>query len=342
METIIHFTMFLQLSVIFSVVLLSTKRVEAEVVTPMYSAGGDPEVDMVKKGISPIPGLVIYDTCGDVRRTLVILGSLLSSQSTNISSVISYGQPALQSRISQFLQPFGILHININQTAYVSTQGDRSIDISTVSPWRVRDILTIVMELKWNNFALISSQHPSAIASRDLFLKMAAPYSLCISSVFIHDKDKEYDDLPSHVILFVSADDRYDEIISSTSFANSFVLLTSDHWEDLTSNFTDKFLYLEHLNTSTNLGRNTFRAVHDGFSEDITPFTGMYQLMKDVGGEMTSYINRGYITVAEVYGNEISIRNTLTWSRVKSLPHDACPKNQLWQLYNTFPTSNKS
>lgn len=236
------------------------------------------------------------------------------------------------------------------------------------------------MKLKWNNFALISSQHPSAIASRDLFLKMAAPYSLCISSVFIHDKDKEYDDLPSHVILFVSADDRYDEIISSTSFANSFVLLTSDHWEDLTSNFTDKFLYLEHLNTSTNLvkfvkdkiedlsdnstfiesyrnkfnciqdarggtcngqttatflpsrfmgrdieaaisaltnvqnllkyfdsnncssldlfhclGRNTFRAVHDGFSEDITPFTGMHQLMKDVGGEMTSYINRGYI-----------------------------------------------
>lgn len=439
--------MFLQLSVIFSVVLLSRKPAEAEVVTPMYSAGGDPEVvglmdihrftenemcmefsprtaemtfalewfhqDMVKKGISPIPGLVIYDTCGDVRRTLVILGSLLSSQSTNISSVISYGQPALQSRISQFLQPFGILHININQTAYVSTQGDRSIDISTVSPWRVRDILTIVMELKWNNFALISSQHPSAIASRDLFLKMAAPYSLCISSVFIHDKDKEYDDLPSHVILFVSADDSYDEIISSTSFANSFVLLTSDHWEDLASNFTDKFLYLEHLNTSTNLvkfvkdkiedlsdnstfiesyrnkfnciqdasggtcngqttatflpsrfmgrdieaaisaltnaqnllkhfdsnncssldlfhclGRNTFRAVHDGFSEDITPFTGMYQLMKDVGGEMTSYINRGYITVAEVYGNEISIRNTLTWSRVKSLPHDACPKNQ--------------
>lgn len=236
------------------------------------------------------------------------------------------------------------------------------------------------MELKWNNFALISSQHPSAIASRDLFLKMAAPYSLCISSVFIHDKDKEYDDLPSHVILFVSADDSYDDIISSTSFANSFVLLTSDHWEDLTSNFTDKFLYLEHLNTSTNLvkfvkdkiedlsdnstfiesyrnkfnciqdasggtcngqttatflpsrfmgrdieaaisaltnaqnllkhfdsnncssldlfhclGRNTFRAVHDGFSEDITPFTGMHQLMKDVGGEMTSYINRGYI-----------------------------------------------
>lgn len=236
------------------------------------------------------------------------------------------------------------------------------------------------MELKWNNLALISSQHPSAIASRDLFLKMAAPYSLCISSVFIHDKDKEYDDLLSHVILFVSADDSYDDIISSASFANSFVLLTSDHWEDLASNFTDKFLYLEHLNTSTNLvkfvkdkiedlsdnstfiesyrnkfnciqdasggtcngqttatflpsrfmgrgieaaisaltnaqnllklfdsnncssldlfqclGRNTFRAVHDGFSEDITPFTGMYQLMKDVGGEMTSYINRGYI-----------------------------------------------
>lgn len=83
--------MFLQLSVIFSVVLLSRKRAEAEVVTPVYSAGGDPGVvglldihrftenemcmefsprtaemafalewfhqDMVKKGISPIPGL---------------------------------------------------------------------------------------------------------------------------------------------------------------------------------------------------------------------------------------------------------------------------------------------
>lgn len=236
------------------------------------------------------------------------------------------------------------------------------------------------MELKWNNLALISSQHPSAIASRDLFYKMAAPYSLCVSTIFTYNKDKEYDDLPSHVILFVSADDRYDEIISSTAFTNSFVLLTSDHWEDLTSNFTDKFLYLEHLNTSTNLvkfvkdkledlsdnssfilsyrnkfnciqdasggtcngqttatflpsrfmgrdieaaisaltnaqnllkhfdsnncssldlshclERNAFRAVHYGFTKDITPFTGMYQLMKDVGGEMTSYINRGYI-----------------------------------------------
>lgn len=83
--------MFLQLSVIFTVVLLSRKRAEAEVVTPVYSAGGDPGVvglldihrftenemcmdlsprtaemtfalewfhqDMVKKGISPIPGL---------------------------------------------------------------------------------------------------------------------------------------------------------------------------------------------------------------------------------------------------------------------------------------------
>lgn len=83
--------MFLQLSVIFSVVLLSRKPAEAEVVTPVYSAGGDPGVvglldihrftendmcmdfsprtaemtfalewfhqDMVKKGISPIPGL---------------------------------------------------------------------------------------------------------------------------------------------------------------------------------------------------------------------------------------------------------------------------------------------
>lgn len=52
--------------------------------------------------------------------------------------VISYGKPALQSRISQFLQPFGILHIHINQTAHISTQESRSIDISTVSPWKVR------------------------------------------------------------------------------------------------------------------------------------------------------------------------------------------------------------
>lgn len=83
--------MFLHLSVIFSVVLLSRKPAEAEVVTPVYSAGGEPGVvglldihrftendmcmefsprtaemtfalewfhqDMVKKGISPIPGL---------------------------------------------------------------------------------------------------------------------------------------------------------------------------------------------------------------------------------------------------------------------------------------------
>lgn len=91
MEATVHLTMLLRLSLIFSVVLLSRKRAEAEVVTPVFSAGGDPGVvglmdihrftenemctefsprtaemtfalewfhqDMVRKGISPNPGL---------------------------------------------------------------------------------------------------------------------------------------------------------------------------------------------------------------------------------------------------------------------------------------------
>lgn len=82
---------------------------------------------------------------------------------------------------------------------------------------------------------------------------MVVFYFFCILFVFIYDKDKEYDDLLSYVILFVLVDDRYDEIIFFILFVNSFVLLMLDYWEDLILNFMDKFLYLEYLNILINL-----------------------------------------------------------------------------------------
>lgn len=77
--------------------------------------------------------------------------------------------------------------------------------------------------------------------------------NFCILFVFIYDKDKEYDDLLSYVILFVLVDDSYDDIIFFIFFVNSFVLLMLDYWEDLILNFMDKFLYLEYLNILINL-----------------------------------------------------------------------------------------
>lgn len=109
------------------------------------------------------------------------------------------------------------------------------------------------MELKWNNFVLIFLQYLLVIVLCDLFFKMVVFYFFCILFVFIYDKDKEYDDLLSYVILFVLVDDRYDEIIFFILFVNSFVLLMLDYWEDLILNFMDKFLYLEYLNILINL-----------------------------------------------------------------------------------------
>lgn len=82
---------------------------------------------------------------------------------------------------------------------------------------------------------------------------MVVFYFFCILFVFIYDKDKEYDDLLSYVILFVLVDDSYDDIIFFIFFVNSFVLLMLDYWEDLILNFMDKFLYLEYLNILINL-----------------------------------------------------------------------------------------
>lgn len=82
---------------------------------------------------------------------------------------------------------------------------------------------------------------------------MVVFYFFCILFVFIYDKDKEYDDLLSYVILFVLVDDSYDDIIFFIFFVNSFVLLMLDYWEDLVLNFMDKFLYLEYLNILINL-----------------------------------------------------------------------------------------
>lgn len=109
------------------------------------------------------------------------------------------------------------------------------------------------MELKWNNFVLIFFQYLLVIVLCDLFFKMVVFYFFCILFVFIYDKDKEYDDLLSYVILFVLVDDRYDDIIFFIFFVNSFVLLMLDYWEDLILNFMDKFLYLEYLNILINL-----------------------------------------------------------------------------------------
>lgn len=109
------------------------------------------------------------------------------------------------------------------------------------------------MELKWNNFVLIFFQYLLVIVLCDLFFKMVVFYFFCILFVFIYDKDKEYDDLLSYVILFVLVDDSYDDIIFFIFFVNSFVLLMLDYWEDLILNFMDKFLYLEYLNILINL-----------------------------------------------------------------------------------------
>ncbi|XP_062600513.1 uncharacterized protein LOC134262138 [Saccostrea cucullata] len=365
--------------------------------------------EMVNNEKSIKPGLLVYDTCGDVKRTLLILGFVFVSENTSISSVISYGNPSVRSNISHFLRPFGIPHVHINQTAHVSSQDILEIDIGTVSPWKIRDIINIVINFGWNNFAVISSNHPSAIASRDLFLKMASPYSLCITSSFTYENTKSYDPLPPHVILFVSADDSYDAITSNMAFSKSVVMVTSDHWEELTSNFTDTFLYLEHLNTSSNLvqfvknkiedmsknstmlnlyreqnncningsegicnGQSTvtylpsrfvgrdveatisaftnsqdilkhfysnnctksdfskcdaiieFKAVHADFSDDSKRFTGKYQMVNEYGGEVTSFINRGYITVAEIQGRQIEIKNTEIWNQLKVPSEGAC------------------
>ncbi|XP_061187614.1 uncharacterized protein LOC133195701 [Saccostrea echinata] len=367
--------------------------------------------DLVKKGKnnSTSPGILVYDTCGDVRRTMLILGYVFVTDNTSISSVISYGNPSVRSNISHFLRPFGVPHIHINQTAHVSTQDILDIDIGTVSPWKIRDIIKIVIDLGWNNFAVISSNHPSAIASRDLFLRMASSYSLCITSSVTYENTKSFDPLPPHVILFVSADDSYDAITSNMAFFNSAVMVTSDHWEDLTSNFTDTFLYLEHLNTSSNLvqyvkdkiedtsnnstilnlyrerkscninasegicngqriatflpsrfvGRDVeatisafinsqeilkhiysnnctnfdlskcdaskeFKAVLADFSDDIMSFIGKYQMAKEHGGEMTSFIYRGYITVAEVRSKKIEIKNAEMWNQLKVPSEGAC------------------
>jgi hypothetical protein len=100
---------------------------------------------------------------------------------------------------------------------------------------------------------VISSNHPSAISSRDLFLKISVPYSLCITSAFTYDDHKDYDSLPRLVVLFVSADDSYDVISSNKAFSNRTVLVIAEYWEDLTSNISDIFLYREHLNTSASL-----------------------------------------------------------------------------------------
>lgn len=165
-------------------------------------------------------GLVVYDSCGSLKRTVTILGQHTNKEGcdnfTEIVGVTTFTRREIQMTIIDIIGPLGIVHTGVLLDSYVTSSSKLSLSVAGASMWKSQGVLTFIEEFQWKHINVLTSNNALAKTERDLFLRMAASNKFCASSFPDTNINVALANLSSlNIILFVSGDDDLKTLVNS-------------------------------------------------------------------------------------------------------------------------------